>query len=335
MIDGGIDLVPANVSLNKNPAFMKLKIYIVLAPLLFVIAGAQAQQSYYYYLSSAPYSSQPPGGPALQVFDSIVTPVVVQVPSTTCPNSPIINTTYFGFNSGFKAKAFFTETYSIEVIFRFKELNGYNRIIDFSNGLLDFGIYSLNSCLNFYPNGNIGPCPAFDTTNFYQLVITRNGASRDMNVYVNGAVFTTFNDASDHYVVGNAPNDSIRFFRDDNVVPNEASNGNVAFIRMADYEFSNADVAASFGVFCNTITSLPEFESGIALYPNPASDWINVSGISKGTLEVYNILGEMVGKWDVSRKKFDVRMLSPGIYSYVISGDAADHRRGSFLKLRQ
>jgi hypothetical protein len=231
-----------------------------------------AQQSYTYLFSATPFTSSPAGGPALETIGTTITPVTIMIPATTCPDTPTINLTYFQFNSGFKAKAFFTGSYSIEIIFKFDELNGYNRIIDFSNGLSDYGIYTLSDCLNFYPTGNIGTCPgAFDTTNYKQIVITRNDTTKDMNVYVNGTLFTNHNDAINYYVIGAAPNDSIKFFNDDMVVPNEASPGYVVLIRMADFILSPLDVLTSYNNFCNDITGIQELKNNtdFSIYPNP------------------------------------------------------------------
>ena len=43
--------------------------------------------------------------------------MTVIIPSTTCPDTPSVDLTHFEMGSGFKAPAFFTETYSIEIIF--------------------------------------------------------------------------------------------------------------------------------------------------------------------------------------------------------------------------
>lgn len=294
---------------------------LTLFSLLTVTMPASAQVSYSWYLDAQPFTSQPSGGPLLEPIGTIL-PQTLQVPASTCPNEPIITTSYFGYNSGLKAKSFFTDNYSVEIIFRFKELMGYNRIIDFSNSNSDFGIYTLGDCLNFYPNGSIGVCPgAFDTTNFYQLVITRNGTTKQMNVYVNATLFTTFDDLSDHYVVGNAPNDSIKFFKDDNVVGNEESDGNVAFIRLSNFELSSAQVQLSFDLFCNTITTVGSVNSNtISVWPNPVADQLHVEGVTrKGVLTLYNSLGRRVSNHEVqSGSSVDLGNFSPGIYYYMV-----------------
>jgi hypothetical protein len=287
-----------------------------------------AQQSYTYVFSSAPFTSDPPGGPTLQPIGTITTPVNVTIPATTCPDMPVIDLSHFGDNSGFKARAVFTGTYSIEVIFKFDQLNGYERIIDFSNGNSDNGIYTYADCLNFYPTGDVGPCPgAFDTVNYRQIVITRNGTTKDMNVYVNGELFTNHNDATDYYKIGAAPNDTIKFFRDDNVVSNEASSGNLAFIRMSDFELPPADVAQSFADFCFHITATDEIknEVNVNISPNPVNRILNIQ-VSHADFsddmkfDLVNVLEQNVLQIPIASEltSADLNNLTPGIYFYQV-----------------
>jgi hypothetical protein len=284
---------------------------------------AFAQQVYTYRFSSAPFTSSPLGGPTLQPIGTL-TPRTVTMPATTCPTMPVIPLRHFAANAGFRAPAFFTDTYSIEMLFKFDDLGGYNRIIDFSNSNSDNGIYTYGDCLNFYPSGNIGTCPgAFDTINYKYLAITRNGANQEMNVYFNGVLLTTYTDALDYYVIGSAPNDSIKFFRDDRIVPNEASSGNVAMIRMANYVFSPAVVATNFSTFCASLVGLPEEQplAGVSVYPNPAAGSFQVElGQSQPDgyrLELINAVGSVVwrgtGKSATSRT-IDVTGLADGMY---------------------
>ncbi len=284
-----------------------------------------AQQSFTYLFSDPSFASIPSGGPSMQPIGVVESPVAMTIPSATCPQTPTINLARFGQNSGLKAQAFFSGTYSIEMIFKFDELLGYNRIIDFSNGTLDVGIYALNSCLNFYPNGSIGTCPgAFDTTNYKQVVFTRNAATKEMRIYFNAELFTTFQDNSDQYVIGGAPLDSIRFFRDDNVVPNEASSGKVALIRMADFVLSESEVSSSFNDFCARITSVEAMEEAgaVQLFPNPSNGIVVLerTRTTPAQLRVFNIHGQEVHVATLTspRTTLDLSGAVPGVYFYQL-----------------
>lgn len=288
-----------------------------------------AQESYTYLFSSTPFTSSPAGGPTLEAVGTTTTPVNVVIPSTTCPDTPSVDLTHFEMGSGFKAQAFFTETYSIEVIFQFDDLSGYQRIIDFSNSLSDNGIYTYGDCLNFYPTGNIGPCPgAFDLVNYKQLVLTRDGATDTMKVYFNGSLFTTFHDGANHYTISSAPNDSIKFFLDDIVVAGEEQAGNVALIRLADFVFSPAAVTTSFNDFCTRITGMegPVEANEIAIYPNPATGnfTIESTGIIN-SIEIYDMLGKRVfAQSNIHQRSIalDPAISSKGIYLvHIYCGD--------------
>jgi hypothetical protein len=317
---------------NLNP----MKKHLLTAALIASSAlTLSAQESYTYLFGNAPFNSTSGGGPVIQTIGPSETPVAMTIPVTTCPQAPTINLTRFAHNSGFKAKAFFSDTYSIEMIFKFDELIGYNRIIDFSNSGSDAGIYTLSSCLNFYPNGNIGTCPdAFDTTNYKQVVITRNAANKEMKIYFNAELFSTFVDNSNHYVIGSAPNDSIKFFRDDNIVPNEASSGKVALIRMADYVLSDGEVTSSFNDFCARITSVDDADGyvGVSLYPNPGNGLLTIDhNASAGAqLSIFNMQGQEVHRemLEGSRTQIDLTAAQKGVYVYrILDGGAVSTGR--------
>lgn len=294
-----------------------------------------AQESYTYLFSAAPFQSIPAGGPQLQVIGTTETPVAMTIPATTCPQEPTINLTRFADNSGFKAKTFFSETYSIEMIFKFDQLSGYSRIIDFSNSTSDAGIYALNTCLNFYPNGSIGTCPgAFDTTNYKQIVITREAGTKEMKIYFNAELFSTFVDNANHYVIGSAPNDSIKFFRDDNVIGNEASAGKVALIRIADHVLSESEVTGSFNDFCARITSVEDAVSAVPsrIYPNPGNGlfFLEHSANPGAQLSVFNMQGQEIHREMLQTDKamIDLSNVPKGIHVYrILDGEAVTSGR--------
>ena len=292
-------------------------------------SAALAQQEHLYYFNEAPYVSTSGTAPVMVPIGDVTTPVTVTIPATTCPDEPVIDVSRFEDNSGFAAKAFFSHTYSIEVIFQFDEMSGYNRIIDFSNSASDNGIYIYNTCLNFYPIGSIGDCPdAFDPVNYKQLVITRDGSTQAMNVYLNGELFTSHVDAEDHYVIGAAPSDSIKFFRDDNMIGNEASSGHVVMIRMADNAISEEEVQESFANFCtNILASVPDGTgSSLNVRPNPAASIVTVEvPADLQQIEIRDMNGRLLLHQllrATDRIDLNVEALPDGIY--ILSGHFSD-----------
>jgi hypothetical protein len=142
-----------------------------------------------------------------------------------------------------------TTSYNIHVLFKFSSLSSYNRVIDFSNSQEDAGIYVRSSgALNFFPTGNIGPDEPFVTDTYYLLSFTRNSATKEMKVYVDGVPYTTYDDASDTYISNGSP---LVFFRDDNSVPCEDASGNVKLLIVSNEYLDDEGVASLWEGVCD------------------------------------------------------------------------------------
>ncbi len=142
--------------------------------------------------------------------------------------------------------------YTINMFFKLNSLSNYSRLVDFSNSTSDAGIYLLNNCLNFYPNGNIGTCPYFNPNVFYLLTLVRESSSNIINVYVDGVLFGTYTDASNLY---SPPTSSspIVFFRDDNSVPCESAPGCIKYLSVSTQTSSAFQVDSIFNSICTTV----------------------------------------------------------------------------------
>jgi hypothetical protein len=222
------------------------------------VATVTAQQYQYTFNNTLNEFS---GGPALTETLScgagpgVFTPnQTVTTTAGTCAGTP----TVFSFNKGGglvfpNNPSFITTSYTIHSFFKFLPFSGgYGRIFDFSNSTSDAGIYVLNNCLNFFPNGNVGPCPYFIDGNYYLLSLVRDGSTNIIKVYINGTVFGTYTDASGIYKPATATTPII-FFRDDNPVPCEDRPGNVKYISLSPDVSTDAEVAAVFANICSAI----------------------------------------------------------------------------------
>ena len=201
------------------------------------------------------------GGPALTetfscgaVAGSFLPNQTITTTSGPCAGTP----TVFAFNEGAgmvfsNNPSFITTSYTIHCFFKFNPFTGgYGRIFDFSNSTADAGIYVLNNCLNFYPNGNVGTCPYFVDGNYYLITLVRDGVTNIIKIYVNGTVFSTYNDASGTYKPATSTTPII-FFRDDNPVPCEDRPGDVKYISVSPVVSSDANVASVFANICSVI----------------------------------------------------------------------------------
>ncbi len=134
------------------------------------------------------------------------------------------------------------DEYSIAVLMRFSNLTGYNRIIDFNDGVGDDGLYVLGGALNFYPV-TTAEGTQFAEDVYAQVVLTRTAAGQ-VTGYVNGTEAITFEDTNGLALIEDG---ALRFFRDNDGgggPTTEASAGAVAAIELFDHVLSPAEVAA-------------------------------------------------------------------------------------------
>jgi hypothetical protein len=151
---------------------------------------------------------------------------------------------------------FIDEEYTIHVFFRFNAPSigviPYSRVIDFSDGLTDAGIYLLNDCLNFYPNGNVGICPFFDFNYWYLMSFVRDSSGL-VSVYVDGILFGTYDDSVTDIYKPTTSSTPITFFTDDIVVTCENSSGCVKYVSISPIPSSGIEVFDFWTDICTTI----------------------------------------------------------------------------------
>jgi hypothetical protein len=117
--------------------------------------------------------------------------------------------------------------YDIEIGFSFDTLSGYRKIIDFSNLLLDSGLYTLFDRLNFYPV-TTGPAAAFQSGQLVNLQLVRT-TSGVVTGSVNGVPQISFTDSFNLAI-----SDTLNFFIDDFATgQGETSAGYVDYIRIS------------------------------------------------------------------------------------------------------
>jgi hypothetical protein len=146
----------------------------------------------------------------------------------------------FGPNQGLSLTGALANTgvYTIEIQFKFNDVVGWQKIIDFKNLGPDTGFYSQNGTLSFY---NFATGGSFPANIFQTVVITRDGGNQ-VKAYINGALAFQFNDSSS---AGVFSTNSIHFFKDDAATGfGEAAAGTVNYIRTYDEALSAGQVAA-------------------------------------------------------------------------------------------
>ena len=126
--------------------------------------------------------------------------------------------------------------YTIVMLFRLDQTNGYRRLIDFKAGTSNNGLYVYNGRLYFYPVAQ-APAPTIPAGIYVQVVLTRDGTN--VVGYVNGIQQFSFADNSGYGIISEA--NTLRFFKDDGST--EESGGAVARIRLYPAAMPAAQVA--------------------------------------------------------------------------------------------
>lgn len=131
-----------------------------------------------------------------------------------------------------------SDTYTIEITFRFTEVTAWERIFDATDAAQDNGLYVKTSKLDYYANHHAGSADHFGIDPFvadtYTTVTIARSASGQILVHQNGSPQISYADTAGTGVLASLPDRPARFFIDDNVIGNENSPGAVARIRVFD-----------------------------------------------------------------------------------------------------
>ncbi len=217
----------------------------------------QAQQTYYYDFRNT-LNESGGVGPTLNVLGTGAF-VNESLSELSCLSRPVYGFTQ---NSGLQfdntaANNFITGTYSIEMYFQFLNNSGFKRLIDFSNQGSDSGLYCTASQLLFYDEITINTV-AFVANQYVHLVVTRDDTSKDVNLYVDGALVGSFVDNDNIAVLNNS--NFLNVFQDDTISGGEARPGRIAILKLYDTAIDFNAVADSYNSLESTSATL-QFEA--------------------------------------------------------------------------
>ncbi len=170
------------------------------------------------------------------------------------------------------------EGYTLVMLFRFNEVSGRRRILDFHNATNDAGLYCVEGRLSF--SGQVSGSPvAMGAGQFVQVVLSR-GADAWVNGYVDGAWEFSFFDVGGLALPGLEA--VLRLFRDeDPVAPGEASAGAIARLRVYRGVLDSIQIA-NLDRLPDEAPSEIRFEASEVIY-DESSGFIAVWGIRTGS----------------------------------------------------
>jgi len=241
----------------------------------------------------------------------------------------------FGVNSGFQfdnteADGFLGHSYTIELYMKFDELDSWKRVVDWKNRKSDYGAYIYYGRLNFYPYQYSDEVPVAPGEYTY-YVITRDSASQELLIYTDAEVKISF---IDDYGDALLDQDQVlNFFHDDLVVPNEASSGAVAMLKIYSYTMDSTSIQNNYNEIGSQVFSVPEIgkSTQVNVYPNPAGDklWLDLSGFDKNTtvnIRLMNVCGQSVLSTQYNITESAIAMLelpalSNGVYMIKVESE--------------
>lgn len=246
----------------------------------------------------------------------------------------------FGQNDGLQfadaaADDFLGGSYTIELYFKMDNLNSWRRVVDWKNRTTDYGAYVYFGQLNFYPYEYSEEAPVLpDEYTYY--VITRDEATEEVLIYSDAEVMISFIDDSGDALVGDEG--FLNFFQDDLVVPNEASSGTIAMLKLYDHKLEPEDISLNYTQLEEVVLSarsLKRTDRGMSVYPNPAIDQVTLRLDTEPAAHTYvrllNLAGQVVWSRPMSslaasgasaqQVNFSLPDLPAGIYFLSLEND--------------
>lgn len=138
------------------------------------------------------------------------------------------------------------DSYSIALNFNFSTLNGWQKIVDFSDRGPDTGFYSYYTPIwSLFDNSNIrSGADALQTNTDAEVVVTRDASSNLFSAYLNGVLQYEYLDSAKTAAFNPANHNIMHFFEDDSATGfSEAGAGTVNSIRIWDSALTANEVA--------------------------------------------------------------------------------------------
>ncbi len=202
---------------------------------------------------------------------------------------------------------FLSDTYTIEMYFKFDSDMGFRRIIDFSNGTSDSGLYATGFSVDYF-DAIIVNNTALSLGNYAHIGLSRDSTTDVVDLFINGSLQGTFIDTGRIAVLNSSG--MLNFFQDDLALPGETSSGNIALLKLYNYTLSASEVldnynnlSEQFGIISSNVNVI----SGCDF--NNEFEFINASD---------SLAGNITYSWNFGDGNFST--LSMPTHSYAGAG---------------
>lgn len=310
-----------------------MKTLYLFISILFMSFLLQGQSVLHYDLSSS-LNEVNGNGPTLEVLGNDG----VYIQDTLNEIGSATRSVYrFETNSGLQfdntlANNFLGENYTIELYFVFDQLNSWKRVVDWKNRTSDYGAYVYNGKLNFYPYETSANAPVVAGEYTY-YVVTRNSENNELLIYTDAVNYITLTDLADDGLLNQ--DNVLNLFHDDLVVPNEASSGAVAMIKLYNYTLDSTAIQNHFDDLAGNVFFIGEnkkLSTSINTFPNPVNEKLNVdisnfSLAEKLSVKLISIVGTTVYETKLQAGNsnsivINTSELNNGIYVIMVESDA-------------
>lgn len=216
-------------------------------------------------------------------------------------------------------------SYTIELYFRLDTITGYKKLVDFDSLGADAGFYNQNGKLVMY-NKLTNTDSTIGAGKFEYAAITRDGSTKDMYIYHNNKVIGMLNDNTDQYIYG--AEKLLIFFNDDKGTNGEQSSGSVGMIHISNYVMDSTTIKNNYNGLGATlgIEQAAGAEQIVKVWPNPTTDYVEVSMPVAGSYVLYDLTGRALtaGELKHGKNKLAVQQYPAGIYMLEVLGSGGE-----------
>ncbi|HKG02954.1 MAG TPA: LamG-like jellyroll fold domain-containing protein, partial [Conexibacter sp.] len=126
-------------------------------------------------------------------------------------------------------------SFSVVMVFRLAEVSGFRRLLDFSGGSSDLGLYVQSGAVRLYGSGGAYAVdPSVAASSYVQIALTSEGnvdGTQSVDAYVDGDLRAFSEGAGTNFSLRSG---ILRFFKDDSSFGGEESSGAVACVAVYD-----------------------------------------------------------------------------------------------------